>query len=333
MKKILIFEADSSQAQALAKFIKKYSNYYIVGCIKEKIRFNQNSFNEIIISELSSVDILKYDYILPMGANSTYLIIRKYNELFYCHDIKFDIQNLIVFDKEIMLNIAKNIDIPIPNTYYKLESIEKYPIFYKDDFENGGGTRGVAINLESIPIVENLIYQEYIDTPSTYGVSFLAQNGKILTSTSHKEVLSYPKDGGSAVLIESFDDERILKYTKKMIEELNYNGWGLSEFKYCNKRDDFVFMEINGKFWASIEFMLRENPQFLKYLLDIKYSKIKTKRILFINRLFQYSMQDIFKNIKYFNTSFIAKEGSLLYQIIRQCTPNNFVNVVKSIIR
>jgi len=333
MKKILIFEPNSPQAQVLAKFIKKYSDYYIVGCVKEEIHFNRNNFNEIITSEFVSVNVRKYDYVLPMGANSTYITITKYKEFFYCNDMKFSIQNLVVFEKEKMLNIASNLGVPIPNTYYKLECVEEYPIFYKEDFENGGGVRGVAVNMESVPTSTSLIYQEYIDTPSTYGMSFLAQDGKILTYTLHKEIISYPKDGGSSVVIESFADKRIIDYTKEMLKELNYNGWGLSEFKYCKKRDDFVFMEINGKFWASIEFMLRENPQFLKYLLDISYTKIETKRILFINRLLQYEIRDILKNMKYLGNSFIAIESSLTYQVLRQCIPDNFVNRIKKFLQ
>jgi len=331
MKKILIYEANSNQALAISKYLKSYSNYYIVGAVEIEQRFSRKSYNKIIIQSFLDININEYDYILPMGAGSSFEILSKYKSLNYCNSISFTKNSLIVFDKPKMLGIANKITVPIPKTYYRKEEIEAFPIFYKEDFENGGGVRGVANDLIEIPNYDNLIYQEFISTPSTYGVGFVAKNGKILTYTLHKEVISLPLEGGSSVVIESFDDERILAYTQKLLEKTNYNGWGLAEYKYCDKRDDFVFMEINGKFWASIEFMLKGNPLFLKYLLGIKYKKKPIKRIIFVTRLFQYNFMDILKNIKYILGSKIIKESCLFYQIIRKVVPNRVVDFIKKI--
>lgn len=333
MKKIFIYEANSSQALAVSKFIKKYSNFFIVGGVEENIRFNRKNYDEIVVEKFDNIDISKYDYVLPMGAKSTFQIVSKFKTLKYEHGIKFHKDNLIVFDKSKMLMIAESIGIPIPKTYFNKEDILSFPIFYKEDFENGGGIRGVANNIKDIPSQKNLIFQEYITSPETYGVGFLAKDGKILTYTMHKEKISFPICGGSAVVIEEYEDERLLEYTERLIEKINYNGWGLAEYKYCNIRKDFVFMEINGKFWASIEFTLCNNPYFLKYLLDIDYSVKKVERILFINRLFQYSFPNIIKNSKYIFTSKIVKENSLLYQIIRKILPNRFVLFIKRIFK
>lgn len=331
MKKIFIYEANSSQALAISKFIKKYSNYIIVGGIEEPIRFNKRNYDEIIIDKFDNIDKEEYAYLLPMGASSSFKIINKFQSLNYENGIFFNQDNLIVFDKPKMLNIAKNINIPIPKTWYKKEDITHFPIFYKEDFENGGGIRGVAKKMRNIPLSDNLIFQEYIDTPSTYGVGFLAKDGVILTYTTHKELISYPLDGGSSVVIEKFEDNRLLEYTEKLLKKLNYSGWGLAEYKYCDQRDNFVFMEVNGKFWASIEFMLNRNPIFLKYLLGIKYKKNSVKRIIFINRLFQYSFINFLKNIKYIFSSKIIKESCLFYQIIRKIIPNKVVDFIKKI--
>jgi hypothetical protein len=333
MKKILIFEPNSSQAIAISKFIKKYSDYYIVGLVESKIRFDTKNYDEIMIKKFSTVDISDYDYILPMGANSTFNIIEKHQKLLYRDRIVFSVQNLIVFDKVKMLKIAQQIDVPIPKTFYTHNEIEKFPIFYKENFENGGGVRGVANNINEIPSYNKLIYQEYIDTPSTYGVGFLAKDGEILTYTIHKEVISYPQDGGSAVVIENYMDDRLLLYSKKIIKETLYNGWGLAEFKYCNRREDFIFMEINAKFWASIEFILINNPLFLYYLLNIKYSSKKENSLLFINRLFKYSFMDIVKNYRYILNRKIIQENSLSYQVVRKIIPNQIVEILKRIVK
>jgi len=311
MKKILIFEPYSNQALAIAKYIKKYSDYYIIGVLEEKRFFNREYYDEIIVDDITNIEFNEYDYIFPMGAKSTYYIIDNYKKLCYKNELFFSYHNLIVYNKPEMLNIAESLDIPIPKTFCKKEDIVNFPIFYKENFENGGGIRGIARNIDDIPSYPNLIYQEYINTPSTYGVGFLAKNGEIVTFFQHKEIISYPEEGGSAVVIESFYDERLLKYTKKLLKKLNYNGWGLAEFKYCNKRKDYVFMEINAKFWASIEFMLMNNVDFLYYLLGINYKTKKAKKIVFVERYLQYNLISIVKNLKYIkNTNkFIIENG------------------------
>ncbi len=333
MKKILIFEPNSNQALAISKYIKEYSDFYIVGCLEKKVRFNRDNYDEIIVNSFLDVDMAEYLYVLPMGADSSYRITDQYKELNYCNNIKFDINNLIVFDKPKMLSITNSLGVPIPKTFYKIEEIDNFPIFYKEDFENGGGVRGVANVLNDIPVKKSLLFQEYIATPSTYGIGFLAKDGIILTHTTYKEVISYPVSGGSAVVIESYDDKRLLQYTSKIVQKLNYNGWGLAEYKYCDKRNDFVFMEINAKFWASIEFILINNSQFLKMLLDINYKSQIESRILFVSRLFQYSFVDILKNIRYTFGTKVVKESSLSYQITRKFIPNRVVNWAKKIIK
>lgn len=333
MKKILIFEANSNQALAISKYIKKYSEYYIVGCIENKVRFNVSNYDEVIIKSYLDVDISQYDFVLPMGANSSYQVVSYYKQLKYCNEIQFTQSNLIVFDKPKMLDIAKELNVPIPNTFYRIDEIDKFPVFYKENFENGGGVRGVAHIVDEIPTAKHLIYQEHINTPSTYGVGFLAKDGEILTCTLHKEIISYPIEGGSSVVIEKFEDKRLIDYTKIMLKKLKYNGWGLAEYKYCDKRDDFIFMEINAKFWASIEFMLANNNHLLFYLLDVNYASKNIMRMVFINRFLRYTIQNIVTNGKYLFFCLWIKESSVLYQLVRKMTPHVFVRLIKRYVK
>jgi predicted ATP-grasp superfamily ATP-dependent carboligase len=332
MKKILIFEPDSSQALAITKYIKKHSNFYIIGVIDKNKKFKNHAYDEVFIANVDSINEEEYDFILPMGAYSTYDIFSKYKKLDYC-DIYFNNTNLIVYDKVKMLHIAQKSNIPTPKTYYCAKDVKEFPCFYKECFENGGGIRGIAKNIDELPKYNKLIYQEYISTPSTYGVGFLAKNGEILTYMMHKEVISYPQVGGSAVVIEKYEDNRLLEYTKTLLKELNYSGWGLAEFKYCNQREDFVFMEINAKFWASIEFMLRNNPDFLNYILGIDYVENKVNKIVFINRMLAFPFNEIVKNYKYLSGATCIIEHSITRQFIKKFIPNFFVNFLKSFLK
>jgi hypothetical protein len=46
-------------------------------------------------------------------------------------------------------------------------------------------------------------------------------------------------------------------------------------------------MEINAKFWASIEFTFLNNPLFLKLLFDIDEKQRDIKKAVFIHRVIQ----------------------------------------------
>lgn len=114
----------------------------------------------------------------------------------------------------------------------------------------------------------------------------------MLTSFIQKELLSYPRPGGSGVVLTTIDDPRLIEYAERIIRRLNFSGWGLIEFKYCPKRDDYVFMEVNAKFWASIELAFMNNSVFLKELFDIDYAESNVSNVIFMDRLAKYGFLD-----------------------------------------
>jgi hypothetical protein len=290
-KKILILQPDLDQAQAIAKFLKKYSrNFFIIGGIthdfpaKRSIPF----FDQLEeISQNSEFDTEKYDIILPTGAMSTFSFIKKIKTI-QIGNIPFSQKNLYVFKKLPMLDAMNELHIPVPYTYHENEVIDEFPVFYKQRRETGSGIKGVIKNrqdLESLRQEKTIFFQEYIDSPNTYGIGFLAKEGILLTSFIQNEVLSNPKTGGDGVILQACDDKKLIDYSKKILKKLNYSGWGLIEFKYCPKRMDYVFMELNAKFWASIEFAFLNNPVFMKELFDIQYNSSEVKCIVFLDRL------------------------------------------------
>lgn len=331
MKKILIFEAASKQALSISKFIKQHSTYYLVGYLEDKSFIKLPYFDEVRIGTYTDVSIDEYDFVLPMGAISTYSILNTYDKLKFCNNIIFESRNLMVFDKPNMLKIVEKLNIPIPKTVYDKSEIDEYPVFYKDNFECGGGTRGIAKSFQEIPDGNHLLFQEYINTPSTYAFGYLAVDGVIKTWIIYKEVISYPYIGGASVVIEDFYDARIFDYSNKIIKKLNYNGWGLIEYKYSSKHHDYVFMEVNAKFWASIEYTLINNPMFLRLLLDIKYLKSHTPRIVFLSRFVQYDIVKFFKYAHYIYSSTIVYEEPLSYQILKKIIPKKVYKKLKRI--
>jgi hypothetical protein len=312
IKRVLILSPQSDQAMAVARYLRKYlRECELHGGILNGENAKESKYYDRLLLMGSAVALDEYDIVLPTGAKSTQWMATRFNR-FQVGDLSYAKENLQYFDKFTLLARIEDFGIPIPRTFNDIEAIDTpYPVFYKQKYEKGGGGRGIAhtrADLKKRPDLQELIVQEYIPGRTTYGNGFIVKDSKIITSFQHEEFLSQPIQGGSAVLIKRFHDERLEEYTRRIIQYLGFEGWGLAEFKYCPKRRDFVFMEINAKLWASIEFAFMNNNQFLKYMFDIDYYPEKTvNAAIFVDRLVTLGWPQILRNIPHMFDSTIIR--------------------------
>jgi len=296
---IFLCSPSAEQSHVIAKLINKYQpNRLITGVTMPNEAFPKKTKLINTLLPANSLHLTPIDgTLIPTGATSTKFFLEK-NDI-ALGKIILTKNALKVFDKPWLLDKADSIGIPIPTTWQNINSISTYPIFYKQRFEKGGGVRGIAYTQKEIPKTHysELIFQELIMSKGTYGVCFLAKNGEVLCSHSHFERESIPKSGGSAVIIENFSDKKLLNHTKRLLNSLNYSGWGLAEYKYCPKRCDYVLMEINAKFWASCELAFINEPAFLKLLFNINANRENLSRIIFLDRAIQRGIPFILKHI------------------------------------
>lgn len=282
---IYIFNPGLDQALAIARLLRRYYEGNIIGVTLLDKEFYPCSRLYDSIIPASWVNLNAPDIrLIPTGALSTRYLLELRGDI-TLGQITLKRSALRVYDKLWIIRHAQRIGIPVPITWSQSEEIPGYPVFYKPAFEKGGGNRGIAYKAGDLPKNKNgLIFQEVIQGKGTYGVAFLAEQGKLLAYEAHYEVESYPKPGGSAIIIERFYDQRLIEYSQRLLEALGYSGWGLIEFKYCPYREDYVFMEVNAKFWASCEFTFRNNPLFLKLLFDIDSKEKPIVRMFFVER-------------------------------------------------
>jgi hypothetical protein len=322
----------SAQGRTIARLVNSYCpNICIIGLLLP----GENPFYCKKISRFEYVNKLELSLIsgriLPTGAESTKFFLERGDVFFGNILLKKDA--LKVFDKPWIIKQAEFSKVPVPQTWTEIEQIEKYPVFFKQRYEKGGGDRGVAYNYRDIPAngFESLMFQEYIDSPGTYGVSFIARNGKIIAVHTHYERESNPPAGGSAVFIENFHDTRLETYTANLLSQLNYSGWGLAEFKYCPKRNDYVFMEINAKFWASCALAFANEPTFAKLLFNIDKPNEKIHRILYMNRALRRGPCFLLKNIYYIKNSQFVLFPGILSSFIIGVLPLFMINMLRNI--
>lgn len=294
---IYLCSPGSDQSQALARLLKRYTQHRIIGVLFEDETpfISRNIETFMSFRELDKLPLEAM--VLPTGAKSTQFLLEKGDVT--CGSVVLTREALRVFDKPWMLAQATACQVPVPVTWLKAGEIQHYPTFFKEQRERGGGRRGIARQPTELPASgqDELIYQEYIDSPGTYGVGFIARQGEILTSHTHFEAISIPASGGSAVALRSITDPKLNEYTQRIISQLGYSGWGLVEFKYCPKRNDYVFMEVNAKFWASLELALANQPLFAELLFGIETPEKAIVGIVFLNRYLQRGILFAIRNL------------------------------------
>lgn len=275
-----IFSPALDQSVALAGFIRKARpDEEIVGVLLpgEQPPWRGTAFDRFA----AYGDVSQDEWIIPTGARSTLMTLEQRDAR--CGSVMLSTDALRWFDKSWALALAGDAGVSVPQTWTQPEDVRHFPVFYKSARE-GFGRRGLARTPSELPAADQLIYQEYIESAGTYGVTFIADKGELLASHVHFERESYPALGGSAIFIEQFEDPALLDNTKRLVRASNYTGWGLAEFKFNPRATDYVFMEINAKLWASIEFSFRNEPRFGQLLLGVERCGAPVQSMVYLHR-------------------------------------------------
>ena len=95
------------------------------------------------------------------------------------------------------------------------------------------------------------LIQEYI--PGTgYGVSMLFNHGEPRAIFTHKRIREYPITGGPSTARISVRHAKMEKYATMLLKELEWHGVAMVEFKLDERTKEPVLMEINPRFWGSL---------------------------------------------------------------------------------
>ena len=300
--KILILEPEKFQSNFIYNYFRSNKENEIYAGILEKKILN---FPYLLVNKYEGYTFFdetnfitdafdSFDVVFPTGYNS-FNLLSKNIDMIKIYDFTYDLTSFDkICDKLYMLELCKKLNIPVPDTYAFNELYNKsinYPLFYKESHEVGGGRRGIIHDFNSIKknvnyYKNNIIFQEYMSFPGTYGFGFTSKKGKVIDYVIHNEIISYPKHGGSAVIIKRHFNDKLIKYSKKIIEYFKFSGWGLIEYKYNPINDDYYFMEFNAKLWASFAFSHYNNPALLDKISGISTGEKTDKGFFFLYRMF-----------------------------------------------
>lgn len=86
------------------------------------------------------------------------------------------------------------------------------------------------------------------------GIFVLRWNERIIASFSHQRLREKPPAGGVSVYAESIDaDPGLLKQSVELLSAFDWNGAAMVEYKIETTTGTPFLMEVNGRFWGSLQ--------------------------------------------------------------------------------
>ncbi|MDN5339311.1 MAG: hypothetical protein PWQ30_420 [Euryarchaeota archaeon] len=176
-------------------------------------------------------------------------------------------------NKDKTMRLAESIGVAIPKTFYpqSLEDVEQvadslsYPVVVKGTRENGNvgyanSAEGLISQYEKISVYSPIV-QEYIPGEG-YGFFALYNHGEARAIFMHRRLREYPITGGPSALAESIYDPMLMEQGLKLLDSLRWHGVAMVEFKKDERTGKYFLMEINPKFWGSLELAIASGVDF-----------------------------------------------------------------------
>jgi predicted ATP-grasp superfamily ATP-dependent carboligase len=205
----------------------------------------------------------KIDVLLPIGYN-TNVVVSKYKEAISKY-VNVAIANyeqmLVAADKAKSMALAESVGIKVPKVYHRLEQVEKYPVVVKGVKGSGNvtyvnspeGLAGLDLN--------DVLIQEYIPGKG-YGFYGLFYHGEPRAIFMHRRRREFPVTGGASTAAESYYDESLKEQGIRLLSALRWHGVAMVEMKQDDRDGAYKLMEINPKFWGSLDLSIQAGVNF-----------------------------------------------------------------------
>jgi predicted ATP-grasp superfamily ATP-dependent carboligase len=238
----------------------------------------QDGAQEIVGGTLAHIlQQRNFDLIIPIGGASARLVAETCPERAVIAPIdKLD----MCLNKSNVMALADRLDVPHPRSWvvHSIEEVdglpEEFPVVVKAASElafkgvfyahSTSERRSLARKLiAQLPVDDKhgLLLQEYVSGTGR-GYFTVFDTGRPVTAFMHERLREFPPTGGASTAARAIYDERLKDYSETLLRALDWHGPAMVEFKYDAEQDQYNLIEINPKFWGSLELGLSAGINF-----------------------------------------------------------------------
>jgi predicted ATP-grasp superfamily ATP-dependent carboligase len=234
----------------------------------------------------------QYDLLMPVGYNSTLAAARSKGKITSLTrlEVAEAAKIELAADKKRVHELALKLGLNAPASFYPSSMEEaaelagelNYPVVLKVASESTPhkGIRIAKSQEEFMPSLESLraawpsvppmfpMVQTFVPG---YGCGFFAlyQNGVCKRVFMHRRIREYPPSGGVSCCAESFYDPALKEAGIKLLDAMNWHGVAMVEFRYDPVQEKYALLEVNAKFWGSLDLALAAGADFPRYLCQM----------------------------------------------------------------
>ena len=254
-----------------------FSKYCSKRLIYPSPRKTPNQFIEFLLKEIKKN---QYDCLFPMEEETLLLLVKYHSEISkHTYLLSPDLKKIeFVRDKGNLMQFAEKTGIPAPRTFYnpppRSLSFDSIPVpaVIKPRISSGSfGIVYVKKREDLIPSYRSVheqfpfpIVQEWIpDGGGIYGFSALFdETSNVKAAFVHEKLRMYPIQGGPSTLGEGVEHPQIMGMGLSLLKSLNWVGVGMAEFKVDPRDGIPKLMEVNPRFWGSLQLAIASGVDF-----------------------------------------------------------------------
>jgi predicted ATP-grasp superfamily ATP-dependent carboligase len=239
------------------------------------------------VSDVASlIERWRIDVLIPIAESSLLALLPERTALGVTIPFPSDEIFRAVADKNVVLEAAAKLGIATPKQLVlrsksELRAIDPslldYPVVLKPS-RSVGEQHGQRVSLGVVhvanadplrPTIEALddaafplLVQQRIVGPGI-GVFLLLWDGVVRASFAHRRLREKPASGGVSVYSESVAaDLALLERSRLLLEQLGWSGVAMVEYKLDTKTGVPYLMEVNGRFWGSLQLAIDAGVDF-----------------------------------------------------------------------
>lgn len=249
-------------------------------------RRSPDQFVEFLLTEIKKN---RYHCLFPMEEETLLLLAKHHSEVSqHTYLLSPDLKKIeFVRDKRNLIQFAEAHGIPTPKTYYSPPTVAPPPWGggegegYVIKPRISSGAFGIVYVKEKGDLICSYqrvherypfpIIQEWVpDGGGTFGFAALFDEASnIKAAFIHKKLRMYPVRGGPSTLREGVEHPQIMELGLSLFKLLNWVGVGMAEFKVDPRDGVPRLMELNPRFWGSLQLAIISGVDFPYLILKM----------------------------------------------------------------